>query len=326
MARTPLRILFCGSDAFSIASLRALSEAKKNIPGLIGSIDVVHRPAKRTGRGLKVLKEAPIYHTATQLNLPTHPIDTFTGWIPPTPISLVIAVSFGLLVPPRILNLAHHGGLNVHPSLLPDLRGPAPIEHAIWKGRECTGVSIQTLHPRHFDQGSVLAQTPKPGVPISRTTTSKELQDELAEQGAEMLVDVLRDGRYLEPKECERWYEGPMDHAPKVTKEDRQILFEKITVDDVMRMQNALGDPWCVLPNGDRVILHHVVDSGMLDTQESRPPGLYVQPGMSEPVFKGADGRVGVVMSSTYAGKKAGKGNSMLLAVLPLRKDLDNGD
>lgn len=55
--RAPLNILFCGSDAFSIASLKALNEAKASVPGLIDSIDVVHRPAKRTGRGLRVLME-----------------------------------------------------------------------------------------------------------------------------------------------------------------------------------------------------------------------------------------------------------------------------
>ena len=53
----PLRILFCGSDEFSIASLRALNEAKHEDPSLIKSIDVVHRPAKPTGRGLKTLRE-----------------------------------------------------------------------------------------------------------------------------------------------------------------------------------------------------------------------------------------------------------------------------
>ncbi|KAH7389701.1 formyl transferase [Phaeosphaeria sp. MPI-PUGE-AT-0046c] len=322
MARAPLRILFCGSDAFSIASLRALNEAKKAVPGLVESIDVVHRPAKRTGRGLKVLKEAPISSVAHHLNLPTHSIDTFTSWSPSSPISLVIAVSFGLLVPPRILNLAHHGGLNVHPSLLPDLRGPAPIEHAILKARQCTGVSIQTLHPRHFDQGTVLAQTSRPGVSITQATTTQELQDELAERGAAMLVDVLRDGRYAALKECGTWYTGPISHAPKLTKEDRHVSFEKHSLGDVVRIQNALGDPWCVLPNGDRVILHQVVDSGMLDVMETSRPGLYVQPGMSEPVFKAADGRLGVVMSSTYEGRKAGQGNGKLLAVLPVREEV----
>jgi len=65
----------------------------------------------------------PIKDMATELNLPTHEIATFTGWTPPVygneSMSLVIAVSFGLLVPTRILNLATYGGLNVHPSLLP---------------------------------------------------------------------------------------------------------------------------------------------------------------------------------------------------------------
>lgn len=53
----PLRILFCGSDDFSIASLRALFRAQRETPNLIESIDVAHRPAKATGRGLKTLRQ-----------------------------------------------------------------------------------------------------------------------------------------------------------------------------------------------------------------------------------------------------------------------------
>lgn len=67
----------------------------------------------------------PIKNIAiAELDLPVHQIDTFTGWEPPRPndenINLIIAVSFGLLVPPRILNVAKYGGLNVHPSMLPE--------------------------------------------------------------------------------------------------------------------------------------------------------------------------------------------------------------
>lgn len=58
--RSPLSILFCGSDDFSIASLRALARLKRDDPELIGALDVVHRPAKRTGRGLKVLREGAV--------------------------------------------------------------------------------------------------------------------------------------------------------------------------------------------------------------------------------------------------------------------------
>lgn len=53
----PLRILFCGSDDFSIESLRALDHARQNSPGLIDHIHVAHRPAKQTGRGLKVSRQ-----------------------------------------------------------------------------------------------------------------------------------------------------------------------------------------------------------------------------------------------------------------------------
>jgi methionyl-tRNA formyltransferase len=80
-------------------------------------------------------------------------------------------------VPPRILQKLKYGGLNVHPSLLPDLRGAAPIEHAILSGRNYTGVSVQTLHPLHFDHGVVLAQTPAPGIPIGPDTTAAALEE-----------------------------------------------------------------------------------------------------------------------------------------------------
>ncbi|KAH6875296.1 methionyl-tRNA formyltransferase [Alternaria rosae] len=327
-ARTsePLRILFCGSDVFSIASLRAVVDAKRHVPGLIESIDVIHRPAKPTGRGLKTLREVPIKQVATEeLNLPTHVIDTFTGWTPPTPIDVVIAVSFGLLVPPRILNYAQYGGLNVHPSLLPDLRGPAPVSHAILKRRQYTGVSVQTLHPRHFDQGTILAQTPMPGYEIClpsepRPETAQMLEQQLAAAGAEMLVHVLKEQRFVPPHEDVGWYahsDGPIDHAPKITKQDRFVDFRKHTLADVIAKRNALGDLWCLLPTGDRLIIHDIIphnpDESQLSTME---PGLFVDSQTKNVlIFKGACGEAGHVLQSTLQGHKKGQGNAKLLSL-----------
>lgn len=97
-AHDPLRILFCGSEAFSIASLRALYRERVEHPDSIASIDVVCRPGKRVGRGLKAVREGkkslgpykfgtcpkwiivPIRAVARELTLPIHAIDTFTGW------------------------------------------------------------------------------------------------------------------------------------------------------------------------------------------------------------------------------------------------------
>ena len=95
-AEEPLRILFCGSDSFSIASLRKLYSHYQSHKKFIASIDVVCRPGKRVGRGLKTIREGvlpchlrcrdshsakvPISEAAKQLRLPLHEIDTFTNW------------------------------------------------------------------------------------------------------------------------------------------------------------------------------------------------------------------------------------------------------
>ena len=79
-AINPLRILFCGSDELSVASLRALHGEHVEHPERIASIDVVSRPGKRVGRGLKSIRHLPITTAAEELALPVHLIDTFTGW------------------------------------------------------------------------------------------------------------------------------------------------------------------------------------------------------------------------------------------------------
>ncbi|KAF2100952.1 Formyltransferase, partial [Rhizodiscina lignyota] len=241
----PLRILFCGSDSFSIASLNALYDQKSKNHGLISSIDVVCRPGKRVGRGLKEVREVPIKQAAQNLELPIHEIDTFTGWQPPVPdqgpINLIIAVSFGLFIPPRILGSAQYGGINVHPSILPDLRGPAPIQHAIIRDRESWGVTVQTLHPKHFDQGTILFRErfeeriwPRGTTPKFAKAGSGALygyfERQLATLGAQSLIRTLEDRLYIEPpaqlsQTSNHVEQTPkaIDHASKIGSEDRRI-------------------------------------------------------------------------------------------------------
>jgi methionyl-tRNA formyltransferase len=273
---------------------------------------VIDEAARLTGA-------VPISAAAASLSLPTHTFDTFTGWTPPFSYNLVIAVSFGLLVPPRILSRAKYGGLNVHPSLLPDLRGSAPVEHAILKHRTHTGVSIQTLHPTKFDEGVVLAQTPAPGTAIGESETSAELEARLAGMGAEMLVNVLKESRFVEPLQSAGWYSetaGSIDYAPKTTKADRRVDFSTHSLVQILAIQRALGDTWCHLPNGERLVIHKVVDPGPIDADSSVQSGLFVEEGKSELLFRAACGRVGKIWASTYAGGKARKGNAMVMTML----------
>lgn len=130
------RILFCGSDQFSVESLKAVNELRRKAPSAASSLDVVVKKGKPAGRGRKSIRDGtacplntqpqhaddlsvPLKEAANSLSLPCHEISTFTGWQPP-PVDLVIAVSFGLFVPKRILGAATYGGMNLHPSLLPE--------------------------------------------------------------------------------------------------------------------------------------------------------------------------------------------------------------
>ncbi|TIA14315.1 Formyltransferase [Aureobasidium pullulans] len=263
----PLRVLFCGADEFSIYSLKALNKIREENPEKVASIDVVCRKDKRVGRGLKQIREGkflphrmsfskcsvyvvPIKSVAaTELGLNVHQIDTFTGWTPPQtddqPFNMVVAVSFGLLVPPRILNAAKYGGLNVHPSMLPDLPGPAPLHHTLLRRLSKTGVTLQTLHPKHFDQGRIIDQTPSSGlsIPDEVTATLDSVLGWIGPLGADMLYNNIMNGNFatdtsITPsasrslKNTKNDLFGQMDgsaeyprHARKIIPEDRHVNF-----------------------------------------------------------------------------------------------------
>ncbi|KAL7958735.1 formyl transferase [Trichoderma compactum] len=250
-ARTsdPLRILFCGSDAFSCESLRALHREHEGNAQLIESLDVMVLPPRRTGRGFKDISEVPCKSVAEYLGLRIHQRETFRGWKMPEGTNLIVVVSFGLFVPPRILNSARYGGLNVHPSLLPHLRGPAPIHHAMMRGDKYTGASLQTLDPKAFDHGTVLAQTSSPGFPIPASATLQNLTETLAKVGAELLVQGLRDGLHVPPYTDAGWMaeqlkDEQLVHAPKVGKGESQISWSEWTPSHFERFVNIFNTVW----------------------------------------------------------------------------------
>lgn len=133
--------------------------------------------------------------------------------IDPTELNadLLIAVSFGLFVPPKLIR-AVDSTINVHPSLLPRHRGPAPIHHAIASGDQQTGVSLQTLSPDGFDQGIIFDQSLPIDIEENELLTS--LWDRLAIVGADMLVSSIRNRTYLNPQPIQTFtnpsYAGPI--------------------------------------------------------------------------------------------------------------------
>jgi methionyl-tRNA formyltransferase len=272
-----LRVLFCGSDEFSAFSLKALAKYATLPESNIKSIDVVTRKDKRAGRGLKSVRSPFIKSLTEELQLPLHQIDTFTGWTPPTygqssesanSINLIIAVSFGLLVPPRILRSAAYGGINIHPSLLPRLKGAAPIQWTILNGCRTTGVSLQTLHASKFDEGVVMDQIPVP-IQEHSTCTFNQLRDQLGPVGAELLIRGLRGKRYMsEDRPLEDTNPEQTSYAPKIKKQHAAINPALHDSHQILRMQRALKNIWAHAQNVDgepsRVLTHSVIGGAAL--------------------------------------------------------------
>ncbi|KAJ6261309.1 hypothetical protein Dda_3978 [Drechslerella dactyloides] len=197
-----LKILFCGSDAFSVQSLKTLIELKNATQNeSIESIDVLVKHEKPSGRGLMAQRVNPVQVLAREYSLPYHEVErnAFNSWNLPGPTDLIVAVSFGLFIPKNLIEQSRYGGLNVHPSFLP--RGAAPVQHALVNGDPTTGVVVQTLDVEKFDNGRILAKSDPIPIRIDKTAYPDprlydNLLQTLGEEGGKLLAAVIKDGLY----------------------------------------------------------------------------------------------------------------------------------
>ncbi|KAL1132429.1 hypothetical protein AAG570_010384 [Ranatra chinensis] len=172
----PWKVLFFGTDEFSLASLRPLC-SKMRTGTLMDELGVV----TKMGSAVAKFSESE--------NLPHH------YWPLENPnisskYDLGIVVSFGHLIPKAVIESLPMGCINVHASLLPKWRGAAPIIHAVMSGDLETGVTIMKVKPHKFDIGEIIRQY---RVPITWNETARTLEKRLAAYGAQLLMECIRD-------------------------------------------------------------------------------------------------------------------------------------
>lgn len=284
---------------------------------------------------------------ATELGLHLHQIHSFREFRSTDPYNLVVAVSFGLLVPQRVLHDASYGGLNVHPSMLPDLRGPAPIAHTLLKRRPSTGVTLQTMHPTKFDHGQVLARTAE--VPVQSSDTPQDLIERLGPIGADLLCKGIEEAVFVSPSEDPTRRPFGIrrsDVAPKITSEDRHIDWSSWTADEILLRDRVLGNLWdeetfarCQesRPEGEeeeeRVRKRLTFHGPWVRSSLGAHDGMAGQPQLLRaPSSKGLtlgigtiDGEIVVPQAVTIEGKKKGKGLQALNEQLRLRRRAVDG-
>ncbi|KAH8340905.1 hypothetical protein KR059_009400 [Drosophila kikkawai] len=215
----PPKILFFGTDNFSLPSLQALH---KNSSDRLGVVTSFKSPANCVRS----------YAEREKLPLQKWPIDASVC----SNYDLGVVVSFGHLIPANIINGFPAGMINVHASLLPRWRGAAPIIYAIMKGDASTGVSIMKIEPHRFDIGAVLAQQE---VTIKPDVFMPELHTSLALLGADLLVDTVNNlSQRL--REARPQDNTAASYAPKITTKITEINWSKLSASDIYRRHRAL--------------------------------------------------------------------------------------
>ncbi|MCA9386240.1 methionyl-tRNA formyltransferase [Candidatus Dojkabacteria bacterium] len=181
------RVIFIGTSEFGIPSIERLSQMEE-----VELVCVVTQPDRPVGR--KQVLQAPPVKEWVQNYLPNIPIEQ------PEKITLaakellerykpdcIIVASYGQFIPTSILEVPEFKCLNIHASLLPDLRGAVPMPMAIWKGYKQTGTTIQIME-EGMDQGSIIGSKV---VTIDERETTATLTEKLSEISGVLLEEVL---------------------------------------------------------------------------------------------------------------------------------------
>jgi len=149
-----------------------------------------------------------------------------------------VVVSFGHLLPKRIIEAFPYGMLNVHPSILPRWRGASPILHTILNGDEETGISIIQIRPSRFDVGPLLLQE---CYPVPENCTTLQLRDYLAIEGATLLLRTLQDLKTLVKREVEQDNYG-FTYARKLSVGNARVKWETQSPISIDRQYRAFSE------------------------------------------------------------------------------------
>lgn len=183
MEHSTTRILFMGTPDIAVSMLERLWKDGYTIIG------VVSQPDKKVGRK-QVLQMPPVKEKALAYGIPVYQpirIRDACEELCQLDIDLIVTCAYGQFIPTRLLEHPTYGSINVHASLLPKLRGGAPIHKAIMEGHKESGISIMRM-VKQMDAGAVMAQC---RVQIADEDTMGSLYDKLSIAGAQLLSESI---------------------------------------------------------------------------------------------------------------------------------------
>lgn len=237
-----MKVVFWGTPEFAVPTLRALGDEGHRVVG------VVTQPDRPAGRGRR-MRPSPVKEVAEaegiEVLTPAVPRgEAFLAELDRMDPDVNVVVAYGHILRPEVLDRPPHGSINVHASLLPELRGAAPIHWAIARGHDTTGITVMRMTPG-MDEGPILHTVE---VPIGDVESGRELTQRLSGVGAQALIEALA------LLEVGALTEEEQDHAratyaPKVSRELARIDWGRSAAEvrDHVRAMDDVPGAWTEL-------------------------------------------------------------------------------
>lgn len=231
----PLRVLFMGTPDFAVPVLQSLIDGPDQV------VAVITNPDRPAGRGKKP-KAPPVKELALQAGLPVMQptkikTDDFRDELAALKPDLAVVVAYGRILPQKVLDVPRLGCINVHASILPRLRGAAPINWAVIRGHARTGVSIMQMEAG-LDTGPVyhIAE-----LEIGPRETAGQLHDRLMHLGGPALQQVLARLRQGPVTPTEQDHDNST-YAPMMSREDGDLDWTLTAIELDRRVRGF--SPW----------------------------------------------------------------------------------
>ncbi|MGL4388178.1 MAG: methionyl-tRNA formyltransferase [Brevinema sp.] len=227
-----MKIVFFGNSDFSV----------KSFEKLIHHFDVkalVTAPDSVIGRGQKASRLNPVKLVAEKHQIPilqpeklknnTNLFDQLKSF----DADIFVIVSYGKIIPQDMITIPKYDTINLHSSLLPALRGAAPIQYALWQGLSETGNTVQFINEK-MDEGDIIGQN---SVTIEPEDNYISLENKLSHTGAKLLISCLEK---IKDKSITRIVQNNEDatYTKMISKEDGAVYFS-MTAEDIINTYRA---------------------------------------------------------------------------------------
>ncbi|MGN0929606.1 MAG: methionyl-tRNA formyltransferase [Alphaproteobacteria bacterium] len=255
-----MNIVFMGTPNFSVPALL-------NLINNYNVVAVYTKEPKPQGRKM-ILTKSPVHLTAEKFNIPVFTPKNFkkdetVDELKKLHPDIIIVAAYGIILPQTVLDIPPLGCINIHASLLPNLRGANPIQRSILNGDSKTGITIMKMDAG-MDTGDMLL---KEEIEIDDNITYGDLENKMSELGAKMILEYLEKKDSIIPQK----QSDKFTLAPKLNKEEAKINWQNTSLQIHNLVRGLMPSPKAYFTHKGNQI--KVLKTSLINEKTDKPAG-----------------------------------------------------